>query len=257
MGTLGLLGSELRNRTLRIELTRPSARRRRNVSYLIASLATMVALQIVSAYVRSLVPSFVDWSTVPVLQVAACFLVAELFYWAVHFVKHVSSTLWRFHFQHHRERHFDMWLVAHVHGFEVLVGSAIAAALLAALGFELWVIQLYMLFFSLANFYQHSSHDLSLGWLDHIIVNPAYHRIHHGVTERGNYGHTLTVWDVVFRTARWPVPGEVVATGIEENGEPFGFWTEMLYPFAPSFAQRLAARRPRTKDQVASSTASA
>ncbi|MFL5354642.1 hypothetical protein, partial [Archangium sp.] len=48
---------------------------------------------------------------------------------------------------------------------------------------------------------------------------------------KGNYGGTLTVWDVVFGTARWPESETATApVGLPPRArEPFGFRKEMLY----------------------------
>ncbi|MCB9649854.1 MAG: sterol desaturase family protein [Deltaproteobacteria bacterium] len=126
-------------------------------------------------------------------------------------------------------------MVTHTHALEVVLSGTLMSAILVLLGFSAPVVQVYLLFYSLANTYQHSAFDLSLGWLDKVIVNPAYHRYHHAVGSRTNYGNTLTVWDVVFRTAQWPVDHHApdVEIGIGDGPEPYGFLAELGYFAAP------------------------
>lgn len=208
---------------------------RRNWSFLIAALLVGFAMGPIAHALREVLPVLVVWDHHHVANAAGCFLVAELIGWGLHFAKHESRLLWKLHFQHHRETRYDIWLVTHTHGLEVLVSGSLMMAALIFLGFSPLSMQLYLIFYALANTYQHSSTDLSLGWLDRLIVSPAYHRFHHAVGAQANFGNTLTVWDVVFRTARWPVSARApeVEIGIGAGPEPYGFLEEMTYVFKP------------------------
>ncbi len=237
---------------LGLELRRPGFRRasvgwhrprvRRNWSFLVGALASGALLQLASAHVGKVVPALLDAPRFWALDIAGCFVVAELVGWVSHYLKHKSEVLWAFHFQHHRETRYDIWLITHTHGMEVVVSGLTLTAVLALLGFGPVALQTYFLFYTLSNLYKHSSYDLTLGWLDTIIVSPAYHRHHHAVGAQLNYANTLTIWDVFFRTVRWPEswrrPELLLGTG---NGpEPYGFLREMFY-----FRQVLG-NRPRT-----------
>lgn len=237
-----LVGAELRSSRFRSALWR-GRRARRNWAFLAAALAAGLAVQHIGHALRAVVPGLVTWSAGPVVELAACVLVAELIGWGLHYVKHVHPWLWRLHFSHHRESRFDVWLVTHTHGLEVIVSGTLMSVALILLGFSAPVVQAYLLFYSLANTYQHSSFDLSLGWLDRLIVNPAYHRYHHAVGSTVNFGNTLTVWDVVFGTARWPESAAApdVEIGLGDGPEPFGFAAEMAYFAAPEPARGVAS----------------
>jgi sterol desaturase/sphingolipid hydroxylase (fatty acid hydroxylase superfamily) len=72
---------------------------------------------------------------------------------------------------------------------------------------------------------------LSLGAvLDRVIVGPAYHRVHHTLDGRGNYGSVLTFYDVVFGTAVWP-PADIYqrSVGVVDVSER-DFLAEMMLP---------------------------
>ncbi len=240
-----LVGAELRSESFRRGAwgsTQPQ-RVRRNWSFLLAALLAGNGVQAAGLGLRGVLPAAVDWTGHVGLELLACFLAGELFGWGAHYIKHRHGWLWRFHFQHHRETHYDVWLVTHTHALEVIVSGTLMSAVLVVLGFSASVVQAYLLFYSLANTYQHSSFDLSLGWLDKLIVNPAYHRYHHAVGSAVNFGNTLTIWDVVFRTACFPssVQAPDVQIGIEPGPEPFGFGAEMLWFLEPEGSSPEAA----------------
>ena len=162
------------------------------------------------------------------LESLACVLVAELFGWTCHYLKHVHPWLWKFHFQHHREEEYNLWLTTHTHALEVLFSGTVMAALLAVCGFSNQVVGVYLLYYSLVKFFQHSSRDYRLGPLGYLIITPAYHRWHHEIESRCNYGVTLTLFDVLFGTVRWP--DHVTPERYGVKGElPYGFWAEHLW----------------------------
>ncbi|PIP93505.1 MAG: hypothetical protein COW00_16380 [Bdellovibrio sp. CG12_big_fil_rev_8_21_14_0_65_39_13] len=203
--------------------------RKRTVSYLIAAALTLFLTGKMSAIVKGHFPDMLGISRVPLLDYVGCFLFAELMNWLIHYLKHISF-LWRFHFQHHIDPKYTVLLTSYTHGGEVLFSGTIIGAIMAMIGFSQSAINTYFLFYALANTYQHSSLNLSLGWLDYLIVSPRYHRIHHSKSFDANYGSTLTFWDIVFKTTYWPARNEVVKDiGIRNSGEPFGFADEMLY----------------------------
>jgi sterol desaturase/sphingolipid hydroxylase (fatty acid hydroxylase superfamily) len=209
------------------------ARLRRNLWYLAASLLVMPLLPALNGEVRRFAPRLLDWGGLGIPEAAGCFLVAELLGWLLHYVKHRNRFLWGFHFQHHREEQFNLWLTAHTHALEVAASAALIALATRLLGFSEPAVVAYLAFYSLAKVYQHSALRYTLGPLDYLVVGPAYHRFHHHAGSRWNYGVSLTVFDVLFGTARWPGPGPPgreprYGTG-GDGGLPFGFWEEMGY----------------------------
>jgi sterol desaturase/sphingolipid hydroxylase (fatty acid hydroxylase superfamily) len=208
-------------------------RLRRNLWYLAASLIVMTLLPIMNGQIRRVSPALLEWQGLGALEFIVCFLVAELLGWLLHYIKHGNRFLWRFHFQHHRDEQYNLWLTAHTHALEVVFSAALIALVLRLLGFSDPATAAYLTFYTFAKVYQHSALQYRLGPLDFLIVGPAYHRFHHHVGSRCNYGVSLTVFDVVFRTARWPepMPGgrqQCYGTGLVDK-LPFGFWEEMAY----------------------------
>jgi sterol desaturase/sphingolipid hydroxylase (fatty acid hydroxylase superfamily) len=223
---------ELRNPQFRADSFSAGPRRRRNWTFFAASFVPMFFIQSAGTWFREHLPTLLAPGTLPgAVDFVACTLVAELVSWTSHWVKHRSAYLWEFHFQHHREEHFSVWMVSHTHGLEVAFSGALLMGLLTWLGFSAVSVQLYLALYSVLLTYHHSGMGYSLGWLDWLVVSPAYHRYHHRTDGSGNYGSTLTLFDVLFGTVHWPQPEPTPAPlGLPPRStEPFGFREEMLH----------------------------
>lgn len=230
-------------------------RARRNGAFLLANIVTMAALQTCAEFLEGRVPRLVEWPDTAaghVMDVAGCLLVAEAVNWISHWLKHRNGWLWRFHLQHHVETRYNINLTLHTHGLEVIVSGCAASSLLMLGGFSRFAVDVFSLTYFTANLYKHCSARLSLGVLDRLVVSPAYHRLHHAVGHDGNFGSVLTIFDVLFGTARFPTgPAHDAAftlpVGVATK-EPFGFVEEMLTPFFPaaSVAGESAGESSRT-----------
>lgn len=202
----------------------------RNWPYLFAMSSTIAIASTVTHRFPAIVPALWPLNLPFGFELAACFLVGELANYGLHWVQHNQRYLWRFHFQHHREENYDLWLAAHFHSVEIFVSSCVMSATFALFAFSPPAKQVYFLFYIFVTTYHHSSRAYTLGALDWIVVSPAFHRLHHTVDIRGNYSSTLTLWDVVFGTAVWPhTVKRALRYGIEPHGEPFGFVREFLH----------------------------
>ncbi|MEY4583470.1 MAG: hypothetical protein RL701_8173 [Pseudomonadota bacterium] len=233
-GVVVLLLSELRAPVFR-KVLRDPRRMRRNLAYLVASVGVALLMHRISAYLPSVLPKNWVWQAPLWLQVPLVFLLAEWMNWLLHWAKHENSYLWRFHCQHHKEDHYSVWLVTHTYAPEFLLSSTLITATVIACGFSRLALDIYLLFYSFVNLYQHSALPHTLGWLDKLIINPAYHRQHHA-GERVNFGSTLTIWDALFRTIKRPSSRHDAPNppSIDASPEPFGFVDEMMYPLSPS-----------------------
>lgn len=225
-GILVLLVLDIRNGTL--FSSRSPARWWRNLGFGAAALSVAALLRFLSGWVQGHGWGIVHWPNL-LCEALACVFVAELFGYTVHYVKHTNAFLWKFHFQHHREEEYNLWLTAHTHALEVLVSGTAMACLLTLLGFRPAVVEVYLLFYSLCKFFQHSSVDLSLGPLNRILVTPAYHRWHHEIASRCNYAVCFTLFDVLFGTVRWPAAERPSRFGVHNAALPYGFWAEHLW----------------------------
>jgi sterol desaturase/sphingolipid hydroxylase (fatty acid hydroxylase superfamily) len=236
---------EFRDPRFRRSWYRDPRRMRRNLAFGAAAIAVLVVLRWINRAVESVsILHLLDVPDSPALELPLCVLVAELAGWFLHWVKHENRFLWGFHFQHHRESEYNLWLTMHTHALEVLVSGVITSVFLSLWGFSVLVIELYLVWYGFMKAFQHSAISYSMSVLGRLVITPAYHRLHHEIGSRSNYGITLTLFDVLFRTARWPAACAATAAryGLD-TGEvmPFGFWKEMLYPLSRSGGRREAA----------------
>lgn len=239
--TVAFVLLELRDPQFRDAWGSDLRRLRRNLSFLAANLVTMAILQLCTRTLERMVPRLWDWggAHAPLwlagAEVVACLIVAELINWVSHWLKHRHPWLWRFHLQHHVETRYNVSLTVHTHGLEVVVTGCAMATVLMLCGFSRFAVDAFALVYYVTNLYKHTSAPLSLGGLDRFVVSPHYHRLHHAVGHDGNFGSVLTLFDVVFGTARYPAPGDFEAVRALPLGvatpEPFGFWDEMRAPF--------------------------
>jgi sterol desaturase/sphingolipid hydroxylase (fatty acid hydroxylase superfamily) len=242
---------EFRDRQFAQSWYHERARLLRNLGYLAATMLLMPLLPVINGAIRQIVPPLLNWGGPGVIEFVACFLLAELLGWLLHYVKHTNGFLWAFHFQHHREEQFNVWMTAHTHALEVVVSTVVMALIMRLLGFSAGASNAYLIFYSFVKVYQHSARRYRLGALDYFIVGPAYHRLHHQINSRCNYAVSLTVFDILFRTACWPdVSPAAQQSRYGIDGElPFGFWQEMIFflrrrESSKAGSSRLSAKLP-------------
>lgn len=253
------LALDARDTAFRASWGSDRARLRRNAAFFVSNLVTMAVL---GAVTRALAPvlsaSALLWrregALAVLLEIGACLLVAELVNWVAHWAKHEQKWLWRFHLQHHVETRYSVNLTLHTHGVEVVVTGVLMSSLLALLGFSRLAVDVFAITYFVTNLYKHCGARMSLGPLDWIIVGPAYHRLHHARGHSGNFGSVLTLFDVLFGSARFPAKAElddVYALPLgTDSDEPFGYMEEML---APLMLKRASAA---TAEPTQSATAS-
>lgn len=236
LGIFGLIGLEMRHLAFiqgSFQGSYKDRRRiRRNFAYLLSGVGTMVVLSQAAPLIRSHVTPWIEWHSLW-WEIPLCFIIAEFLNYVIHVAKHKNQFLWKLHFQHHIENRYNIWMVSHNHAVEVVLSGLMISGILALAGMTPFAMQIYFTFYTLAKTYQHSAHFYSLGPLDYLIVSPAYHRVHHQKGESSNYGSTLTVFDFLFGTARWPRPKAevIVEYGIGgEEAHPFGWRKELTYP---------------------------
>ncbi|WP_160320968.1 sterol desaturase family protein [Pseudomonas sp. TTU2014-080ASC] len=123
------------------------------------------------------------------------------FYWA-HRSMHTFNVLWGAHQPHHSSEDFNL--------STALRKGAVQTAFdwpfylpLALLGIPLPVFLLLLGIQLVYQFWVHSQHIGKLGWLEHVIVTPSLHRVHHGQNDcyiDKNHGGVFIVWDRLFGT---------------------------------------------------------
>jgi sterol desaturase/sphingolipid hydroxylase (fatty acid hydroxylase superfamily) len=185
---------------------------------------------------------------VPRLAAALVILAAiDVTNWACHVANHKSRTMWRLHALHHSQEDMSVFTTFRTHP---MVHATYLPALLPALflGASGTVPAIALIVYGCLVTLPHANLPWSFGPVGRVLVSPAFHRLHHETNPTGgktvNFGFVLTIWDRLARTARFPVAGVTVTTGIagrpvpleQEVGVPAALVGQLTQPF-----RRLAA----------------
>lgn len=130
-------------------------------------------------------------------------LVLEDFaYWLLHFVDHKCRFFWAVHVTHHSSTEFNLTTGFRSSVFQPLYRVAYFVPL-TLLGFQpLDILFMYAATQLYGNFI-HTEQVRKLGWLEHILVTPSHHRVHHASNPRyldKNMGMVFIIWDKLFGT---------------------------------------------------------
>jgi len=123
-------------------------------------------------------------------------------YW-VHRINHEYNIFWNNHIIHHSSEEFNLAcalrqsISSFVRIFTVFLLPA------AFLGVPTEVIAVVGPIHLFAQFWYHTQHIKRMGFLEHFIVTPAHHRVHHAINPiylDKNYGQIFIFWDKLFGT---------------------------------------------------------
>jgi sterol desaturase/sphingolipid hydroxylase (fatty acid hydroxylase superfamily) len=152
--------------------------------------------------------------------VVATLLAMDLCNWLAHWGDHRVGALWRIHALHHSQEELSVLTsfrahpLMHTNGF--LLATVPVLLITGAHPLAPVLITIYVCLGTLP----HTNVRWSYGPLGHVLVSPAYHRLHHAVEGRqgANLGVVLTLWDVVAGMARFPAKGATPCrTGLAER----------------------------------------
>jgi sterol desaturase/sphingolipid hydroxylase (fatty acid hydroxylase superfamily) len=161
---------------------------------------------------------------VPRIVAAAVILVAvDAINWACHVMNHRSGAMWRLHALHHSQE--DMSALTTFRTHPLVHATYLPAALPALfLGASGTVPTMALIVYGCLVVLAHSNLPWTFGPLGRVFVSPAFHRLHHDVDppdgRTANFGFALSVWDRLARTARDPIKGVTVATGLADRSVP-------------------------------------
>ena len=173
----------------------------------------------------------------------ALFVIEDFAYYALHFVDHHCRLFWAVHVTHHSSPEFNLTTGFRSSVFQPVYRTAYFAPI-ALMGFEpLDVLFMYAATQIYGSFI-HTEQIRKLGWLEHILVTPSHHRVHHASNARyldKNMGMCLIVWDKLFGTFAAEDPSDPTRYGltkeIPDRGPlniVFHEWRDMLRDFRAS-----------------------
>lgn len=123
-------------------------------------------------------------------------------YW-VHRIDHEYNLFWNAHIIHHSSEEFNLACALRQSisvFFRLFTIFLLPAALLGVPAQVIAVVAPLHLF---AQFWYHTRHIGKMGFLEHILVTPSHHRVHHAINPEyldKNYAQIFIVWDKLFGT---------------------------------------------------------
>ncbi|MFT5574560.1 MAG: sterol desaturase/sphingolipid hydroxylase (fatty acid hydroxylase superfamily) [Bermanella sp.] len=189
------------------------------------------------------------------LQVVAALAIAELALYWVHRLCHENSFFWRFHMVHHSPKRLYWLNAGRDHPLGVLLFVLAGSTPLIVMGAPADVMTYYFIVEAVHGLFQHANIQLRFGLLNYFFSTAALHRWHHSnksAEANHNYGQTLILWDLLFRTYHHPRDRIVERVGLEGMADfPSSFGAQMLAPFRPysafESAKTSAVKAPATQ----------
>jgi sterol desaturase/sphingolipid hydroxylase (fatty acid hydroxylase superfamily) len=154
----------------------------------------------------------------------ACFLGVDFLYYWFHRLSHEINFLWAAHVVHHQSEEYNLTVALRQSALQPFF-SMVFYWPLAVLGFPPAVYLACVSFNTLYQFWIHTRTIGRLGPLEHVLMTPSHHRVHHGrnpIYIDRNHGGTFIVWDKLFGT--FEPEGEEVVYGITK---PLASWNPL------------------------------
>jgi len=123
-------------------------------------------------------------------------------YW-VHRWSHHINLFWNLHVIHHSSEEFNLSCALRQSVSELVKVFAFMLLPAALLGVPAKVIAIVAPLHLFAQFWYHTRHINKMGFLEHIIVTPSHHRVHHAINKEyldKNLSQIFIFWDKLFGT---------------------------------------------------------
>ncbi len=123
-------------------------------------------------------------------------------YW-IHRIQHTTNVFWNAHLVHHSSEEFNLACALRQSisvFFKLFTFFLIPAAFL---GVPVEVIAIVAPLHLFIQFWYHTQHINRMGILEHVIVTPSHHRVHHAINPEyidKNYSQVFIIWDKFFGT---------------------------------------------------------
>ena len=176
----------------------------------------------------------------PAVIAVPCFLLFfEFFQYWHHRLSHSGKGrrgefLWRVHLAHHLPDRVYVVMHAVFNPINAVIAALIIQASLILLGLSPEAVLAATLLIDLQSLVSHFNFDVRAGFLNYVFIGTETHRYHHSASfaKAGNYGNTLSFWDLVFGTFSYRpgiAPEKLGLEGIYPRSNDV--WSVISYPF--------------------------
>jgi alkylglycerol monooxygenase len=129
-------------------------------------------------------------------------LATDLVWYWYHRLGHEINFLWAAHIVHHQSEEFNLSAAARITTIQAVFRN-VFWCILPLVGFHPNMIITILLAHGAYSFFTHTQLIGKLGWLEHILITPSLHGVHHASDEKyldKNYGDVFVFWDKLFGT---------------------------------------------------------
>jgi alkylglycerol monooxygenase len=129
-------------------------------------------------------------------------LATDLVWYWYHRLGHEINFLWAAHIVHHQSEEFNLSAAARITSIQAVFRN-VFWCILPLVGFHPNMIITILLAHGAYSFFTHTQLIGKLGWLEHILITPSLHGVHHASDEKyldKNYGDVFVFWDKLFGT---------------------------------------------------------
>jgi sterol desaturase/sphingolipid hydroxylase (fatty acid hydroxylase superfamily) len=173
--------------------------------------------------------------------IAIVVLVDFCFYW-YHRLNHEIRFLWAGHVNHHSSQHYNLSTALRQSWTSYMTAFVFYIPILL-LGFDPIMLVIASLLHLFYQYWIHTEAIDRLGWLEHILMTPSHHRVHHAVNPQyidRNHGGMLIIWDMIFGTFEPEVEAPIY--GITENIESYNLLTIAFHEYKAIWRDILSAK---------------
>ncbi|MFT6716030.1 MAG: alkylglycerol monooxygenase [Saprospiraceae bacterium] len=178
------------------------------------------------------------------------FFAVDFLWYVYHVGGHVINVLWAAHITHHQSEEFNFSLSFRVSSPQLLT-RVFFWALLPLFGFDPLITTLVIGGNAAYQFFIHTQLIGKVGFLEHILITPSHHRVHHGKNPKyidKNYGGILVIWDKMFGT--FQKEEEEVKYGITKSLNSYNPLTAWFHYYADLYKASKTEKRVKNKLKI-------
>lgn len=168
--------------------------------------------------------ALLQWPVTPQMWLVA-FVIYDFFYYWNHRMGHETNLFWSSHVVHHSSEEYN--LTTALRQTSGTLFNWVFFVPLALLGVSPAMFVTIAAINLVYQFWVHTRHIKTLGWLEWIMITPSNHRVHHAQNEiylDKNYGGVFIVWDRLFGTFQEELDDEPPVYGVRK---PLKSWNPL------------------------------
>ena len=162
-------------------------------------------------------------------------LVTDFVWYWYHRLGHEVNIMWAAHVVHHQSETYNYTVSARITTLQAIVRN-IFWCILPLIGFHPAMVIAILIVHGTYSFFTHTQVIGKLGWLEHVLITPSHHRVHHASNEQylnKNYGDIFVFWDKIFGT--FQEEAETPSYGLTHPLKSYSFMWQHFHYFVELF----------------------